>query len=281
MSIRRYYDQNTRLFLALGSSRQAPTIHRAVWAPGVPTLPAALNYTHTRLLQALHPLQSDCLRVGDLGCGVGASLFYLLGQVARPAWALGLTLSGVQAALAHQAQRRHPPPQPCHFVQGDFQAVPAPAAAFDFIYSIEAYCHAPQPAHYWAEVARLLRPGGRLALCDDFRAERAWNHADARWFAAYQHGWHVPNVHAFSVTLKQAEAVGLRVLEQEDWTPHLRLRALPEALARPVLTVGQRLPQGHAIVPSMVGSLALQQCLKRGLVRYQWVVFEKPVTSHQ
>lgn len=274
MSIRRYYDQNTRLFLALGSSHQVPTIHRAVWAQAR-TLPEALNYTHTRLMQALAPLQSARLRVGDLGCGVGASLFYLLGQLTRPTIAFGLTLSAVQAQLAQQAARRSPPPHPCQFIEGDFQAVPVQTATLDFIYSIEAYCHAPHPERYWAEVARLLRPGGRLALCDDFRTPRPFNSAEARWFAAYQHGWFVPNVRPRTATLEQAAAVGLRLIEQEDWTPHLRLRALPEALARPLLAVGQRLPQGHAIVPSMLGSLALQQCLQRGVVQYQWLVFEK------
>ena len=34
-SIRRYYEQNTRLFLSLGSSPRAYTIHRAVWMEGL------------------------------------------------------------------------------------------------------------------------------------------------------------------------------------------------------------------------------------------------------
>ena len=33
-SIRRYYDENTRLFLAFGSGRSVTSIHRAVWADG-------------------------------------------------------------------------------------------------------------------------------------------------------------------------------------------------------------------------------------------------------
>ena len=50
-SIRRYYEQNTRLFLSLGSSPRAYSIHRAVWMEGVKTQEEALN-TSNRLLLA-------------------------------------------------------------------------------------------------------------------------------------------------------------------------------------------------------------------------------------
>ena len=40
------------------------------------------------------------------------------------------------------------------------------------------------------------------------------------------------------------------------------------ALARPFHTL-------HEIVPSMIGSIALQHCLLRGLIEYHFMVFEK------
>ena len=41
------------------------------------------------------------------------------------------------------------------------------------------------------------------------------------------------------------------------------------------LRPGERLPLKHAILPSMLGSMALQQCLQMGLVRYRFLVFQK------
>ena len=41
--IRRYYDQNTPWFLALGPTQETGAIHRSVWAPGIDSLEAALN----------------------------------------------------------------------------------------------------------------------------------------------------------------------------------------------------------------------------------------------
>jgi hypothetical protein len=39
--------------------------------------------------------------------------------------------------------------------------------------------------------------------------------------------------------------------------------------------IGEKLRQDHPIVPSMLGSMALQQCLKAGWIEYRWMVFEK------
>src|SRR3954466_14438367 len=94
-SIRRYYDQNTRLFLAFGSGNKVTSIHRAVWADGARSLDEALNVTHQRILAEI-----DGPRIADLGCGVGASLFHILPQMSQPAFGLGLTISPVQAQLA-------------------------------------------------------------------------------------------------------------------------------------------------------------------------------------
>ena len=53
-----------------------------------------------------------------------------------------------------------------------------------------------------------------------------------------------------------------------DWTS-------PQGLASTLLELGERLPMKHAILPSMLGSMALQQCLKMGCIRYRLMSFEK------
>jgi SAM-dependent methyltransferase len=269
-SIRRYYDQNTRLFLAFGSAKKMTSIHRAVWAEGARTLDDALNVTHQLILAEMNGP-----RVADLGCGVGASLFHLLPQMEQPAFGLGLTVSPVQAKLAHNAAARLGLAGQALIAEGDFMAVPLENESLDTVYSVEAFCHALEPAAYFPEAARLLRPGGRLVIVDDFRAERQLSEAEVAWLAAYQAGWHVPGVCTPGQATDWAAAAGLRLRRNDDLTPLLRLRALPDGPARFLLRAGQGLPLRHAILPSMLGSMALQQCLQDGIVEYHFLSFEK------
>ncbi|MBI3242141.1 MAG: methyltransferase domain-containing protein [Chloroflexi bacterium] len=290
-AVRRYYEQNTRLFLSLGSSPATQTIHRSVWAEGVNSLETALNYTNGLILdQIVHLIERDSLShlfFMDLGCGVGGSLFYLLQRLNMPLTALGLTLSPLQARLARRHAARLNLLHACSFVEGDFLAVPARGGA-DIAYSVEAFVHAASAEGYFAQVARLLRPGGRLILADDFRgtplsslhfartsARNGGTDGGFDWLEAFQQGWHAPNLIALAQAESLARDCGLRLIANHHLTPHLRLRALPDSFAAWLLSIGRRLPWSHAIVPSMIGSMALQQCLKMGLIEYRCLMFEK------
>lgn len=275
-AIRRYYEQNTRLFLSFGQP-PTDTLHRALWTAETRTHAQALNTSNELLLaEARAASRPAGLRLADLGCGVGGSLFYLLARLGPAAQGVGCTLSPIQARLAARRRAQLGLPNPCGFVEADFQQAPLPAG-FDLVYSVEAFVHAPEPARYLAEAARLLRPGGRLALVDDFMAGPPPSPAARRWLAAYQRGWHVPDLQTPAAVQTLAAAAGLRPVTDRDLTPLIRLRALPEAPADWLLRLGQRLPAWHAIVPSMVGSLALQQCLRAGWITYRLLVFTKDV----
>lgn len=269
-AIQNYYERNTRLFLRFAPGASL-TIHRALWADGVTTHAQALNYSNDLIRAEIDSRVLPRVRLLDLGCGVGASLNYLLSRLSMPARGVGLTISQAQAHIA----RAHSPAN-CHFAQADFQAVPL-AGSFDVAYSIEAFCHAVDPARYFAEAARLLVPAGRLILVDDFlsnRAAQSLNANEQRWLDAYQIGWHVPNVRAVTVIETLARENGLWLIDQRHLTPYLKLRALPDLPARLLRAIGKKIPARHPIVPSMLGSLALQQCLKMGIVEYRFLVFK-------
>ena len=129
---------------------------------------------------------------------------------------------------------------------------------------------------YLEQVARVLKSGGRLILCDDFRAAREPRNENERaWLDAYQRGWYVPQLQTVARVENLAARAGLRLCVNRALTPFLKLRALPDVIARTLYAVGARLPVQHPIAPSMLGSMALQQCLKMGLVEYRWLVFER------
>lgn len=270
-AIQNYYEHNTRLFLRFAPGASL-TIHRALWADGVATHAQALNYSNELIRAEIGSLALSRVGLLDLGCGVGASLNYLLSRLSMPACGVGLTISQAQANIARDQAIDH-----CHFAQADFQTIPL-AGDFDVAYSIEAFCHAVDPARYFAEVARVLSPGGRLILVDDFLSDRAaqsLNANERHWLEAYQIGWHVPNVRAVAALETLARENRLRLIANRHLTPYLKLRALPDLPARLLRVFGEKIPARHPIIPSMLGSLALQQCLKMGIVEYRFLVFEK------
>lgn len=273
-SIRTYYDQNTRLFLSFSNSRKAQNIHRSLWTDGAQTLDEALNVSNARILEEIESVSPTGARCADLGCGVGASLFYIYPRLHEPVPALGLTLSPVQARLAREFAEHLGLQDRILFAEGDFTSVPL-ASELDAVYSVEAVYHAAEPELYFREASRLLRSGGRLILVDDHQAARPLSLAEKKWLNAFMDGWHVPGVRTVEQVTVWAEKHNLRLVRNDDLTPHLRLRNLPDLLARAILFIGNHLPIRHAILPSMLGSMALQQCLKIGIIEYRFLVFEK------
>jgi cyclopropane fatty-acyl-phospholipid synthase-like methyltransferase len=278
-TVRTYYDQNTAFFLAFNRSRKADNIHRALWTNEDQTLEEALNVINEYILREIESVAPTQARIADLGCGVGAGLIYIHSRLKEPTVASGLTLSSVQARLARQFAKSSSLEGQVHFLEGDFLSVPLSSASLDAIYSVEAIVHAHEPEHYFREASRLLRPGGKLILVDDYRTARRLLADEIQWLKAFIDGWHVPGVITVEESSDFARKYQLCPVKNEDLTPYLRLRVLPDSAARALLLLGNTLPIPHAMVPSMLGSMALQQCLYRKVIEYRFLVFEKLSSS--
>lgn len=280
-SVRQYYEQNTRLFTCFGSTNNARSIHRALWLPGIVSLEQALSASNELVLQEtqnLTPVDSSSpMRLVDLGCGIGGTLFYLLKHLQQPSFALGVTISSAQAEMAQVQAAKENNAHCFGITVADFEAVPLPGGTFDLAFSIEAFAHAVQPVRYLAEIARLLRPGGRLVLIDDFlsAAVPPKTETHRRWLNSYREGWRLPALHQADWVAAEATRHGLVQIRERDLTPWLKLRTLPNWAANLLLRMGSKPPVRHAIWGSMLGSLALQHCLKAGLVEYRLLVFER------
>jgi len=274
-SIRAYYDENTRLFLQFSGHKKAQNIHRSLWMKDTQTLEEALNTSNALIQAEIESIAPTNARIADLGCGVGAGLFYIHPRLQNPAPTLGLTLSPVQAKLAGESAKQLGLQEQIHFAEGDFTSVPLANESLDAVYSVEAVCHAIDPEIYFKEASRLLRKGGKLILVDDVQAARQFTKHEQKWLDAYIKGWYVPGVRTVDQITHFANTYHLQLQKNEELTPHLRLRNLPDFLASTILFLGEKLPFQHAIVPSMLGSMALQQCLHMKVVEYRFLVFEK------
>ena len=274
-SVRSYYDQNTQLFTAFGGSNSAQNIHRGLWTDGTKTFEEALNVTNEWIRAEIVSIAPTHARIADLGCGLGAGLFYIFPRLTEPEYAVGVTLSPLQARLAGQSARQLNLSSQILFTESDFTCVPLENGSLDAVFSVEAIAHAVDPESYFCEVSRLLRAGGRLILLDDYQASRTLLPAEQEWLDAFINGWHVPGVTTVDQSEKFANRYDLQLIRNNDLTPFLRLRNLPDVLAKFVRFLGNSLPIKHAILPSMLGSMALQQCLHAKIIEYRFLVFEK------
>lgn len=108
----------------------------------------------------------------DIGCGYGATA-HLAAQ--RGARVTGLTLSEAQAQVARQRPAPAASAAPTVLVR-DWLRNDLPGASFDAAWAIESTTHMPDRPRVFEEVARVLRPGGRFAMCVWMAgpAPRAW-----------------------------------------------------------------------------------------------------------
>ena len=279
-SVESYYDRNTSFFLRFGSSQYTRAIHRSLWPPGITQLSEALNVSNEMVYRELKNLikaQSLAeIHMIDLGCGVGDSLKYQMQRVSLPARAVGVTISSFQARLAAQYIRQLGLSNSCLILAADFHHLPV-THGINLAFSIEAFVHSNNPSLFFQNVARILNRGGRLVICDDFKVISGVHPSiqQTRWLTAYQHGWNISNLLSVDDTIGYAYDAGLAIYSQTNLTPWLRLKSLPDHIASMLLMAGEFMQSIHPIIPSMLGSIALQQCLQAGWVEYKFLVFER------
>jgi ubiquinone/menaquinone biosynthesis C-methylase UbiE len=103
-------------------------------------------------------------KVLDAGCGFGGTLASLNENFA-PIDLTGLNIDPRQIARARgKVQAR--PGNKLHFVEGDACAMPFPDRSFDVVLAVECIFHFPDRKKFFAEVQRVLKPGGTFAISD-------------------------------------------------------------------------------------------------------------------
>jgi ubiquinone/menaquinone biosynthesis C-methylase UbiE len=105
----------------------------------------------------------------DVGAGTGQFLTWVKQNHPR----LAVTALDLSAAYLAEAGRRLAPWSRVRLVEGAAEAIPAPDASFDLVTSIYLLHELPRPVRCQAaaEMARVLKPGGRLVLVDSLQQD--------------------------------------------------------------------------------------------------------------
>lgn len=127
---------------------------------GHPSFAAMLNAYLDRL-----PLAA-ARRILDLGCGTGVAARAI---ASRPDFAgkiIGIDLSPHMVATARRLAHEQGLAERISFQVGDSQALEEADAAFDVVIAHTLMSHVPAPDAVLAEAARVVRPGGSVAVFD-------------------------------------------------------------------------------------------------------------------
>lgn len=185
-----HYDECYRDYLFAWCNKDNLALHYGYWDEDRP------YDQHQALLnknQALYDKagidKSD--KVLDAGCGIGGSTIWLAKQGNR---ATGITISAKQAAYARQHAKRHGVAEKTEFEVADFCATPFADASFDVVWALESSCHALNKGDFLREAFRLLKPGGRVVVCDGFLLQREFSENQWQAVVTCLNGWAVPNL---------------------------------------------------------------------------------------
>ncbi len=111
-------------------------------------------------LAALAALSEPEWTVGDLGCGTGRGSEALAPFVSR------VIAVDASAAMLHAAKKRLQAFDNVELRRGDLEALPIDEGLLDAATLMVVLHHVTEPARALAEVARVLKPGGRVLLVD-------------------------------------------------------------------------------------------------------------------
>ena len=118
------------------------------------------------------------MRVVDVGVGTGLMAREAAKLVGDPA-----LVTGIDPSVGMMANARLP--AGVQLVEGRAEAIPFPAAYFDFLSMGYALRHIGDVSAAFSEFHRVLKPGGRLCLLEITKPERAWSQALLKGYMRY------------------------------------------------------------------------------------------------
>ncbi len=220
---------------------------------------------HQRLMIEKLELRNG-MRVIDVGCGVGGPMR----RVAQESGVTVLCLNNNEQQLqkARRLNIEHGVDHQAEYLRCNFMDMSAlEPESFDAAYAIESTCYAPDKERAFAEIFRLLKPGGRfwgqeMCLTNNYSSDNKKHYAIAK---EIQYTLALSQMFSFAEVNQALESAGFALIESQDrevtnepsspWyqpmlgkTASLRaLRSIP--LGRSLMVAGTRLTEMIGIIP--------------------------------
>jgi cyclopropane fatty-acyl-phospholipid synthase-like methyltransferase len=190
---------------------RAMGLHYGLWDETTPDLAAAIIRVNARLADLGEIAPSA--RVLDAGCGIGGSSLYL--AQTRQCRCTGITLSDRQVAQAQQLAQQRGLADHCDFAVMDYAETSFADDEFDVVWAIESLGSAPDKARFFAEMRRVLKPGGCLLIADTFKPT-PYDIADEPQMQTMLHGWAISDIQAVEELRSMGQAHGWPQMTVDD-----------------------------------------------------------------
>jgi cyclopropane fatty-acyl-phospholipid synthase-like methyltransferase len=212
--VRDYYDQTETHYRFWWNLEESMALHYGLWLTGTHSFTQALHNLNIAVAAAANIQQGE--RVLDAGCGVGGSSIFLAKTFG--CHCTGISLSEKQIARAHANSQESGLENQLDFRVADYTKTGLPDASFDVVWSIEAHVTETNKAPYFAEAARLLKPGGRLVVADYFTLKEERTAAEQFIMQNWLHHWAINDIASTKKVHAWMEAAGLKAVSETDIT---------------------------------------------------------------
>lgn len=251
-------------------------LHHGLWNTGrEPPEEAALNLVdHVGEAAGLEGGEVVC----DLGCGYGAPAAVLHDRYGADV--TGVTVSRAQHAVA---TRRAAGGEGLRFLLRDWRDNGLPEASFDAVVAIESTEHLEDRPGAFAEVARVLRPGGRFVLCTWLAAAGARRWQVRRLLRPICREGRLAGLATLAETTGWLRASGLELASARDLTDRVRRtwtvcvrRTAARLVLRPISSWSYLLDlrQRHRAFALCVARI--WAAYRTGALRYACIVARRP-----
>ncbi len=150
------------------TAKAAPPIWgepRGPWGGAALIAMAALNKMQNRAaLALLNPRPGD--HVLELGCGPGAAMKEALSRVGEHGYVAGIDHAQTAACIASRALHKEAICGRAAVLRASVDDLPFRDLMFDRAFAVNSFSFWPHPGRALHEIARVLRPGGRLVITE-------------------------------------------------------------------------------------------------------------------
>lgn len=211
----KHYDDCYRDYLFAWCNSDNLALHYGYWDDAKPYDQHQALLNKNQLLYEKAGIRAKDL-VLDAGCGIGGSTIWMAKTHGNHV--TGITISGKQAGYARQHAIRHGVSDLATFDVADFCATPFADESFDVVWALESSCHALNKADFLREAWRVLKPAGRIVVCDGFLLQRHFNESQWQAVVTCLNGWAVPNLCSRDEFTGLLEQQGFRTVQCHDIT---------------------------------------------------------------
>jgi cyclopropane fatty-acyl-phospholipid synthase-like methyltransferase len=191
-------------------------LHYGIWEDHIRSFHESIVNTNKILLDKAFISAND--HVLDAGCGVGGSSFYIHQQT--NANVTGITLSEKQIALANDSKAKNKLGDDVSFMLMDYNNTSFGNEEFDVIWACESMCHTPDKTVFLNECYRLLKPGGKVILCDYFLRNETQNDPKElikKWLST----WAISKIVALDTFEALVQKAGFRNFNSWDYSTNI------------------------------------------------------------